>query len=45
MQLTLLSLTHSYIITLSPVIALSSVNSLQFTEDPPIREQFSLPSK
>lgn len=45
MQLIPLSLSHSYIITLSPVLALSSLTSLQFIEDPSLPQQFSLLNK
>lgn len=42
MQLSPLSLSHSYIITLSIIVALSSLISLQFIEDPPLPQQFNL---
>lgn len=44
-QLSPLSLSHSYIITLSSILALSSLTSLQFIEDPPLPQQFSLLNK
>lgn len=45
-QLSLLSLSHSYIINSnSPILALSSSASLQFTDDPPLPQQFSLLNK
>lgn len=45
LQLGPLSLQHCYIITLSPSSVLPSSTTLQFTEDPPLPQRFSLLNK